>query len=183
MLYFRSLKIVQHDIFVVYTCYLVFLVSSIWPISTWVVPVFLLEYCLITLRICCLLFKLSFDVLSVICRLHILRPPFKIPFYLVPPIVFSFRAHTFFNWGPNAAFHGMTLLCHIEGSIHDNRHMNTSADVSKFQKWRIMKLSISITAMKTIWIKTKGQISSKNGDQAFHVLPCQTWTLMKVFSI
>jgi hypothetical protein len=44
-----------------------------------------------------LLLNLSFDVISVICRLHNLRFPFKIPFYLVPPIVFSFRA--FFLFG------------------------------------------------------------------------------------
>jgi hypothetical protein len=31
--------------------------------------------------------NLSFDVIYVICRLHNLRSPFKIPFYLVPPIV------------------------------------------------------------------------------------------------
>jgi hypothetical protein len=36
------------------------LVSCIWPFSIWVVPVFLLEYCIITLRIRCLLFKLVF---------------------------------------------------------------------------------------------------------------------------
>jgi hypothetical protein len=50
--------------------------------------------------------------------LHNLRSPFKISFYLVPPIVFSFRAHAFlFTWGPYAAFHGMALTCHIEGSM------------------------------------------------------------------
>jgi hypothetical protein len=90
---FRSLKIVQHDIIVVYTCYVVFLVSF-WSFSSWVVPVFLLEYCIITLKICCLLFKLSFEVFSVICRLHNRRPPFKIPFYLVP--LFSHVRHTSF---------------------------------------------------------------------------------------
>jgi hypothetical protein len=40
--------------------HVVLLVSSIWPISTWVVPVFPLEYCIITLRICCLIFKFVF---------------------------------------------------------------------------------------------------------------------------
>jgi hypothetical protein len=45
---------------VVYTCNVVHFVSSIWPFTTWVVPVFLLEYCIITLRICCLLFKFVF---------------------------------------------------------------------------------------------------------------------------
>jgi hypothetical protein len=122
MLYFRSLKIVQHDIIVVYTCYVVFSVSSIWPFSTRVVPVFLLEYCIITLRICCLLFKLSFDVLSVICRLH--RSPFKFPFYLVPPIIFSFRTHAFFYLGTICRFSwNGTYVSHWK--FHDNRHMNT----------------------------------------------------------
>jgi hypothetical protein len=61
--------------------------------------------------------NLSFDVKSVICRLHNLRSPFKISFYLVPPIVFSFMAHAFCYLGPYAAFHEMALTCHIEGSM------------------------------------------------------------------
>jgi hypothetical protein len=132
MLYFRSLKIVQHDIIVVYTYYMVFLVSCIWPFSTWWVPVFLLEYCIITLRIYCLLLNLSFDVLSVICRLHNLRPPFKIPFYLVPTIVFSFRAHAFFSLGTIRRFSlNDTAVSHWR--FHDDRRINSSADVSKFK--------------------------------------------------
>jgi hypothetical protein len=43
--------------------------------------------------------NLSLVVISVICRLHNLRSPFKIPFYLVPPIVFLFMAHAFFYLG------------------------------------------------------------------------------------
>jgi hypothetical protein len=86
------------------------LVSSIWPFSTWVVPVFLLEYCLITPRICCLLFKLSIDVLSMICRLHNLRSPFKIPFYLVPPLFSRFGHTHYFTWGPYAAFQNFTIF-------------------------------------------------------------------------
>jgi hypothetical protein len=83
-------------------------------------------------RICCLLFKLSFDVLSVICRLHNHRSPVKIPFYLVPSIVFSFRAHAFFYLGIICRFSwNGTYVSHW--MFHDNRHMNTSADVSKFQ--------------------------------------------------
>jgi hypothetical protein len=110
--------------FVVYTCYVVLF----WPFRTWVVPVFLLEYCIITLRICCLLLNLSFDVLSVICRLHNLSSPFKIPFYLVPPIVFSFMAHTFFYLGTIFRFSwNDTTGSHWR--FHDNRRMNTSADV------------------------------------------------------
>jgi hypothetical protein len=61
--------------------------------------------------------NLSFDVLSVICKLHNLWSPFKIPFYLVLPIVYSFRAHAFFTWRPYAAFYEIALTCHIEGSM------------------------------------------------------------------
>jgi hypothetical protein len=50
----------QQDIIVLYTCYVKVLVYSFWPFLTWVVPVFLHEYCLITLMICCLLFKFVF---------------------------------------------------------------------------------------------------------------------------
>jgi hypothetical protein len=48
--------------------------------------------------------NVSFDVISVICRLHNLRSPFKIPFYLVPPIVFSFRVHALFYLGTICRF-------------------------------------------------------------------------------
>jgi hypothetical protein len=74
--------------------------------------------------------NLSFDVLSVICRLHNRRSPFKIPFYLVPPIVFSFRAKAFFYLGtiPCFSWNGTTVS---HWMFHDNRRMKTSADVSK----------------------------------------------------
>jgi hypothetical protein len=62
-------------------------------------------------------FNLYFDVLSVLCRLHNLWSPLKIPFYLVPPIVFSFRAHAFFNLGTICRFSWNGLACHIEGSM------------------------------------------------------------------
>jgi hypothetical protein len=98
-----------------------------------VVPVFLLEYCWITLRICCLLFfNLSFDILSVICRLHILRSPFQISIYLVPLIIFSFRAKAFFYMGIIRRFSwNGTTVSHWR--FRDNRRMNTIADVSKFK--------------------------------------------------
>jgi hypothetical protein len=132
MLYFRSLKIVQHDIIIVHTCYMyvVHLVSSVWHYSTWLVPVFLFEYCIITLNI--RFFNLSFDVLFVICKLHNLRSPVKIPFYLVPPIVFSSRAHALFYLGTirRISWNSTTVS---QWKFHDNRRMNTSADVSKFK--------------------------------------------------
>jgi hypothetical protein len=109
----------------VYVFYVLFLVSSIWPFSTWVVPVFLLEYCLITLGICCLLFKLSFYVLSVICRLHNLRSPFQIRSYLVPPIVFRL-GHTYlftsnlYQFVLNVEFCFKPVLGGLDGNLHSS---------------------------------------------------------------
>jgi hypothetical protein len=81
--------------------------------------------------VACLL-NLSFDVLSVICRLQNLLFPFKIPFYLVLPIVFSFRAHTWFYLGTTyrLSWNG-THVSHCR--FHDNHNMNTSEDVSKIK--------------------------------------------------
>jgi hypothetical protein len=105
--------------------YLVFL--------TWAVPVFLFGYCIITLWICCLLLNLSFDVLPVICRLQNIRSRFEIPFYLVPPFVFLFRAHAFFNMVNIFRFsRNGTTVPHWR--FHVNCFMTTSAVASKFQK-------------------------------------------------
>jgi hypothetical protein len=76
VLCFRSLGIVRRDIVVVCACYVVLLVSSVWPFSTWVVPVFLLGYCVITLRICCLL--LGFVLWRLVCGVRASWP--RIPF-------------------------------------------------------------------------------------------------------
>jgi hypothetical protein len=74
----------------------------------------------------------SFVVLFVICRLHYLRSPFKIPFYLVPPIVFSLREKSFFYLETIRRFSwNGTTVSHWR--FHDVRHMKTSADVSKFK--------------------------------------------------
>jgi hypothetical protein len=51
-------------------------------------------------------------VLSVICRIYILRSHVKILFFFVPPIVFSFI------WGPYADEHGMVLI--LKYSIEDS---------------------------------------------------------------
>jgi hypothetical protein len=91
--------------------------------------------------------KLFFDVWSVICRLHNLWPPFKIPFCLVPPIVFSFRVHAFQHdhRGPFAAFHGMARKCHIEGSMitavwtHLRMFLNSKFDHFMFKCWILLK--------------------------------------------
>jgi hypothetical protein len=113
MFYFRSLKIAQHDIFVVLVVIEFFLLGYF--LVGWF-QYYSHEYCWICGYVACFL-NLSFDVLYVICRLRNLRSPFKIPFYLVPSIVFSFWARAYFTLGPYAAFHGMALTCHIERSM------------------------------------------------------------------
>jgi hypothetical protein len=146
MLYFRSLKIVQHDIFVEYTCLMVFLVSCTLPFSIWVVPVFLLEYCIITLRICCLLFKIVFWRL--VCDIQASWPQIplsKLHFIQFRPL-FSRLGHTHsFTWGPYAVFHGMTLLCHIEGSMitavwtHLWMFLNSKFPIFVLKFWLLLK--------------------------------------------
>jgi hypothetical protein len=55
----------------------------------------------------------------------------KFLFYLVSPIVFSFRTHAFLYFGAICRFSwNGTHVSHLR--FHDNRNMNTSADVSKF---------------------------------------------------
>jgi hypothetical protein len=49
---------------------------------------------------------------------------------LVPLIVFSFKANAFFKFGDRFSWNG-TNVSHWR--FHDNPHMNTSADVLKFQ--------------------------------------------------
>jgi hypothetical protein len=61
--------------------------------------------------------NLSFDVISVICRLHNLRSPFKFPSFFSRPLVSRFGHMHFVTWGPYAAFHETALTCHIEGSM------------------------------------------------------------------
>jgi hypothetical protein len=97
--------------------------------SSWLVPIFFLEKCLMTFRICCLILTLSLDVVSAICRLHYLWSPCKIPFYLVSPIVFSFRAHAIYYLGTIRRFswNGTKVS---NWRFHDNRRMNTSAIIS-----------------------------------------------------
>jgi hypothetical protein len=89
--------------------------------------------------------NLSFDVLSVICRLHNFRSPFKIPFYLVSPIVSRLGQKHYFTWGPYAAFHGMSLPCHIEGSMitavwtHLHMFLNSKFHHFRVKCWILLK--------------------------------------------
>jgi hypothetical protein len=76
--------------------------------------------------------NLSFGVLSVIRRLHGLWSPFGIPFFVEFRPLFSRSGHThFFNLGPYIISWNGTTVSHWR--FHDNRHMNTSGDVSKFK--------------------------------------------------
>ena len=68
--------------------------------------------------------------------------PFKKLFQLVPPIVFSFRAHTLsFNWRPYAACHGMTLVSHWR--FHNNLrmilHLRMYLIITMFKCWILLR--------------------------------------------
>ena len=103
--------------------------SMIRYLSRWLVPVFLLGYCMITLKVMFPAFKLVFDVLSVICRLHNLRPTFKIHFIYFHPL-FSRLGHTlFFIWRPYATCQGMALVSRRR--FPDNHRLNASLRPSK----------------------------------------------------
>jgi hypothetical protein len=127
--YKRSLKIVQHDIIVMLMVFLVLMFRRF--LVGWFHYTYMNNIESPIGYVACFL-TLSCDVLSVICRLHNLWSPFKIPFYLVLPIVFSFRAHAFYYLGTIRRFSwNDTKVSHWR--FHDNRIMNTSADVSKFK--------------------------------------------------
>jgi hypothetical protein len=84
---------------------------------------------------------LSSDGLSEIFRLNNLRSPFhlKVPFYLVPPIVFSFRADAFFYFGSirNFLWNDTTVSHWI---FRDKRRMNNSNfTISVFKWWILLK--------------------------------------------
>jgi hypothetical protein len=74
---------------------------------------------------------LSFEVLSVICRLHNLWSPFKSPFYLVPTIVFSFRAPAFLLWDHMPLF--MEWHLRVTLKVPWWPPYSTSAEVLKFK--------------------------------------------------
>jgi hypothetical protein len=102
---------------------------------------------------------LSFDVSSMISRLYNFRSPFKIQIYLVPPIVFSFRAKAFYYLGTIRRFsRNGTTVSHWR--FHDNRRMNTSADVSKF---KILQFHVKC------WILLKPVLGGVDGKLHFPV--------------
>jgi hypothetical protein len=142
MLYFRSLQIVQHDIIIVLV---VFLFSTFRHFLVgWFQYSYLNNVESPLGNVACFL-TLSFDVLSVICKLHNIWSPFKIPFYLVPPIVFSLRAPLSITWGPYPAFHGMARKCHVEGSMitavwtHLRMFQNSKFHHFMFKCWILLK--------------------------------------------
>jgi hypothetical protein len=100
--------------------------------TSWLVPIFLLEYYWNTNRKCCLLFNLSFKLnsLSVIYRHHNLWTLFKGPFFLVSLIVFWFKEHALFYFSTIRR----SLFINVSHWIfHDNRRINISADVSNLK--------------------------------------------------
>jgi hypothetical protein len=142
MLYFRSLKIVQHDIIVVLV---VFLVSTFRHFLVWWFQYSYLNNVESPLGYVACFLNLSFDVMSVICRLHNLRSPFKIPFYSVPPIVFSFRAHTFLYLGTIPRFSlNETTVSHWGSMItavwtHLRMFLNSKFTIFVFKCWILLK--------------------------------------------
>jgi hypothetical protein len=58
-------------------------------------------------------------------------------------LLFSFRAHAFFNLGPYAAFQGMTLTCHIDGSmitaISTHLRVFLNFTIFMFKCWILLK--------------------------------------------
>jgi hypothetical protein len=90
--------------------------------------------------------NLSFDAISVICRLHNIWSPFKIPFYLGPPIVFSFRAHVKVYLGTIGRFSwNGTKVSHWR--LHDNRRitthlrmfLNSNFAITMIKCWSLLK--------------------------------------------
>ena len=90
-----------------------------------------LEYCITTHRICCLLFKVAFWRLSLLCRLQNLRTPFKIPFSLVPPIVVMI--HAFFYLGTIRCLSWNGTWCHTEDFFITERLNTPVFDLIKMQ--------------------------------------------------
>jgi hypothetical protein len=136
--YFRSLKIVHHDIIVVLV---VFKVIKIWHF---------LQYSYLNNVDSPLGYAVCFLTLTYYlwyARFITSDPLSKfIPFYLVSTIVFSFTAHAFYYFGTLRRFlwNGTEVS---QWRFHDNRHMNTSVDFlnSKFYQimfkcWILLKL-------------------------------------------
>ena len=63
-------------------------------------------------------------------HIHPLLTAFKISFYLVPPVVFSFRVHAFFHLEPIRRLTGNGTCVTLK---LDNNHMNITADVFIFK--------------------------------------------------
>jgi hypothetical protein len=107
MFYFQSLKIVQRDIIIVF----VVLILIILTFSSWVVPIFLLEWCWIIFRIYCLLFNFYLWYAGFITS----NPLSKFHFVQFHPLFSSLGHSLFITLGPYTAIHGIALLCHIKG--------------------------------------------------------------------
>jgi hypothetical protein len=131
MLYFRSLKIVQHDIIVVLV---VFLVSTF---RHFLVGWFQYSYLNIVespLRYVACFLNLSFDVLSVICRLHNLWSPFKIQFLLNSITVHeqaqSNRACNIFNFVVLDSFKGFCIPLFL---YHSSKNRDNIEHIGRYQ--------------------------------------------------
>ena len=116
-------KIIRDVIFPILKDLSTLLVHSIFrSFSNLMIPVFLLEYCLITQRICCLLFK------RVFWRLICDKTLFQNSILSNSAHCFSSRAHTLFHLGPYVMERNLVP----QRRSHDKRRMNTSEHVLKF---------------------------------------------------
>jgi hypothetical protein len=116
------------------------------------------------------------DVLSVICRLHNLRSPFKISFYLVPPIVFLLRATHSFTWEPYAAFHGMARKCHMITAVWT--HLRVFLN-SKFPNFSCLNVGFCLGGVDgNLHFPVR---SMKRLNEAFSILSCWSFFRDSVF--
>jgi hypothetical protein len=120
-----------------YCCVYIFLVF--FHLSAWLVPVFQLEYCILTLRICCLPLKRFKFYKSYLWYAGFITsdPLWKLHFCKIPPIAFSFRANAIIYLGTIRRFSwNATTVSYWR--FHNNRRMNTSTYVSKFHHFLVL---------------------------------------------
>jgi hypothetical protein len=126
---------------------------------------------------------LSFDVLSVICRLYNRGSPFKISFYLVPPLFSRLGQKHSFTWGPYAAIHGMALLCHIEGSMitavwtHLRMFLNSKFHHFRVKCWILLKLVLGGVDGNLHFPVPSMNRLNQTGPATFSILLC--WTFFR----
>jgi hypothetical protein len=186
MLYFRSLNIVQQDIIVVLVIIQFFLFGHF--LVGWF-QYSSLECCWITLRVCVLLFIFVFW--RSICDMQASLPliPFQNFIVFSSTHCLSFGAHAFFDIGTICHFSwNGTYVSHWR--FHDNRHMNISADVSKFQIvqfqvkcWILLKPVLGGVDGSLHWTVRSMNRLNQVEPATFSMLSCWAFLWIRIFSI